>query len=337
MGISGLLTPMTPEEFEAVPVSAVGEARASVPSSVGVEEILEEADFYVAQGLFEEARETLEDALAAHPGHRLLRDKLDEVAEAEAAAGTTAASIAPPPSETNDDDAAFALAEKLAEELGPEETAPTNDILDVDEVFAQFKKGVEAQIDASDSETHYDLGIAYKEMGLLDDAVHEFELAMANPRKECLAATMIGLCHVEKNDAATRHPLLRASARRPADRSAREARDLVRARLRVRPARRQRARPLLLRSRARDRAAVPKRRRAYPFAHPGAGGDLVVRSGRSRQGVRRAARRLMATPSRADPRLTSVARHSKGHRRSRQRERPRFFQIASEGSAWFSV
>ena len=49
--------------------------------------------------------------------------------------------------------------------------------IDVDEVFAKFKQGVKAQIADSDSATHYDLGVAYKEMGLLSDAAREFEIA----------------------------------------------------------------------------------------------------------------------------------------------------------------
>ena len=40
------------------------------------------------------------------------------------------------------------------------------------------RKGViEKGVTAEDFETHYDLGIAYKEMGLLDDAINEFKLS----------------------------------------------------------------------------------------------------------------------------------------------------------------
>ena len=35
-------------------------------------------------------------------------------------------------------------------------------------------------------------------MGLLDDAIHEFQVSMRNPQKECICHTMIGLCHLEK-------------------------------------------------------------------------------------------------------------------------------------------
>ena len=65
------------------------------------------------------------------------------------------------------------------------DAAAGSDILDVEQVFAQFKKGVEEQVDEADSDTHFDLGIAYKEMGLLDDAISEFQVAMRNPVREC--------------------------------------------------------------------------------------------------------------------------------------------------------
>ena len=97
------------------------------------------------------------------------------------------------------EDDAFALAERLAEELGGHDEDETGaDVLDVEQVFEQFKKGVSEQIGMGDSETHFDLGIAYKEMGLIDDAAKEFELAMANPQRECLCHTMIGLCRIEQ-------------------------------------------------------------------------------------------------------------------------------------------
>jgi tetratricopeptide (TPR) repeat protein len=35
-------------------------------------------------------------------------------------------------------------------------------------------------------------------MGLVEDAVNEFRLAMTNPARECIAQTMIGLCYLEQ-------------------------------------------------------------------------------------------------------------------------------------------
>jgi tetratricopeptide (TPR) repeat protein len=105
---------------------------------------------------------------------------------------------------SGEEDESFRLAEKLAEELGTEgdSTESGGAVLDVESVFQQFKKGVAEQIGLEDSDTHFDLGIAYKEMGLLDDAIGEFDLARQNPQRECIAFTMMGICFVEKGEIA---------------------------------------------------------------------------------------------------------------------------------------
>jgi tetratricopeptide (TPR) repeat protein len=51
-----------------------------------------------------------------------------------------------------------------------------------------------------DSEMHYHLGIAYKEMELFDYAISEFELASSNPSIRFDCYTMLGNCFMEKRD-----------------------------------------------------------------------------------------------------------------------------------------
>jgi tetratricopeptide (TPR) repeat protein len=51
-----------------------------------------------------------------------------------------------------------------------------------------------------DSEMHYHLGIAYKEMELFDYAISEFELASSNPSIRFDCYTMLGNCLMEKGD-----------------------------------------------------------------------------------------------------------------------------------------
>ncbi|MEQ8724094.1 MAG: tetratricopeptide repeat protein [Sandaracinaceae bacterium] len=205
-GLRDPLAPMSPEEFEDVPLrpSTPGEVRAEASQRLSmppgeVEEMLDEADFFVAQGLLEEARGSLTDALTQFPNHPLILEKLREV-------GVLSAAQKPAPSQSAplaiEDDQSFELAEKLAAEFDDhsDDTQAGSDVLDVEQVFAQFKKGVESQVGSEDTETHFDLGIAYKEMGLLDDAINEFRLCLTNPTRSCIAATMIGLCHVEKGE-----------------------------------------------------------------------------------------------------------------------------------------
>ncbi|WP_305041791.1 tetratricopeptide repeat protein [Geoalkalibacter sp.] len=66
--------------------------------------------------------------------------------------------------------------------------------------LSRFKKVLESQIDAGDAETHFNLGIAFKEMGLLDDAVAEFDQAMKNMTRRLDSLTLKGICLAEKGD-----------------------------------------------------------------------------------------------------------------------------------------
>ncbi len=199
------LAPMSPEEFENAPlrssVTHLDEVQATRPSMPPgeVEELLEEADFFVAQGLYEEAHAILRDSRTLHPRNQLIADKIQEIEEI-AAQYEQARSLTP-----SRDDLSFTLAAQLADDLGQAEQQERNagsDVLDIENVFAQFKKGVEKQVALEDTETHFDLGIAYKEMGLLQDAIAEFQLCLNNPQKQCIAHTMVGLCQLEKGDVA---------------------------------------------------------------------------------------------------------------------------------------
>lgn len=77
---------------------------------------------------------------------------------------------------------------------------PGKDKYGLDGVFSEFKKGIGRQLDEEDTETHYNLGIAYKEMGLLDDAIAEFRVAARDPQREVDCLTLLGICHREKGE-----------------------------------------------------------------------------------------------------------------------------------------
>jgi tetratricopeptide (TPR) repeat protein len=169
-----------------------------------------EAEFFIQRQLYDEARELLDNLLLFHPGHRKLAAKREEVE-------WRSAPPAPPPVEPELPEETFDIARELAEELGATITPPPTDALQftVADVFNQFKKGVEQSVTAEDSETHYDLGIAYKEMGLLDDALHEFQVALGgrNRKKEVDCLTMLAACHMEKGQLAGAIEALRRALR----------------------------------------------------------------------------------------------------------------------------
>ncbi|HEY2735495.1 MAG TPA: tetratricopeptide repeat protein, partial [Polyangiales bacterium] len=199
---------------------APAETEEDLPEALG--EALEEIEFYLKQGLSDEADETLADALEAFPDHPLLlryRRQLHPEAEPIEASepppsallssppATPVASAPlggvpfPPPSAASVGvpDRSFELAQKLAEEASPP-TAAASAPLNMADVLAQFKQGVARQVDKKDSATHFDLGIAYMEMGLNGEAIEEFKLCLDDPERICASHTMIGLSYVAKGD-----------------------------------------------------------------------------------------------------------------------------------------
>jgi tetratricopeptide (TPR) repeat protein len=67
-----------------------------------------------------------------------------------------------------------------------------------EQVFAAFKQGVQGALEEDgDQQAHYDLGIAYREMGLLDDAMGEFRNAMTAAEHRLASLHMMALCAVD--------------------------------------------------------------------------------------------------------------------------------------------
>lgn len=161
-----------------------------------LEDELEEADFFIQQNLFAEARQILDRLVATHADHPLVEAKLADLQLQEGGEA--------PPVERRDSsvaDIAADLANSLDDMAMPqaeeEQEAAAN--LDVPDVFHDFKKDVDEQVSEEDSDTHYDLGIAYREMGLIDDAIEEFRVAMRSKERRVLCHMMIGLCYAEKS------------------------------------------------------------------------------------------------------------------------------------------
>jgi tetratricopeptide (TPR) repeat protein len=59
---------------------------------------------------------------------------------------------------------------------------------------------LEKPVDEGDVDTHYDLGLAYKEMALYDDAIKAFEKALRAPGREVGCRVMIGMCLREQGN-----------------------------------------------------------------------------------------------------------------------------------------
>ncbi len=85
--------------------------------------------------------------------------------------------------------------EESAGELFEEEEEPkSSEEISFEEVFQEFKKGVEKKVSEEDYDTHYNLGIAYKEMELVDEAIAEFQIAAKSPMYFADSCAMLGKC-----------------------------------------------------------------------------------------------------------------------------------------------
>jgi tetratricopeptide (TPR) repeat protein len=73
-------------------------------------------------------------------------------------------------------------------------------LIDLEEIIDEFKQGVQNSISGEDHESHYDLGMAYMEMGLYDEAISEFQIAQKGAPMELKSLEMIALCYLEKNE-----------------------------------------------------------------------------------------------------------------------------------------
>jgi tetratricopeptide (TPR) repeat protein len=183
------------------------------------EEELAEADFYARQGLIQEAHKILLKLQNLFPENRDVTERLESLggpAEVSYAAETPSelsegeggSTEAPATEETS---LRKELPEKELEEIEYEDFSISEQDMeeaqempepkldnDVLEVFDEFKKGLESQLEDDDSETHYNLGIAYKEMGLVDDAIKEFQIAKNDTKRFLQTSSMLGICYMEK-------------------------------------------------------------------------------------------------------------------------------------------
>jgi tetratricopeptide (TPR) repeat protein len=80
---------------------------------------------------------------------------------------------------------------------------------DFQEMLQQFKRGIDANIDAEDFQSHYDLGVAFKEMGLLDEAIAEFQKALRAPEGRLRTSEALGVAFYEKGQFAISEAILR--------------------------------------------------------------------------------------------------------------------------------
>lgn len=155
-------------------------------AGVHLETELEEAEYYFRQGLYSDALNVIQQLMATYPENPTLQSKLEEIeasrAESEEATETT-------------------NFRELIEDI------KDDDLLSATEFLDSFGAGIEvhdevsqkkvSELESSDTESHFNLGIAYKEMGLFDDAIKEFDKASQDPSRLIDCITLKGQCQSE--------------------------------------------------------------------------------------------------------------------------------------------
>jgi len=87
---------------------------------------------------------------------------------------------------------------------------------DFHDMLARFKQGIDENIDETDFQSHYDLGVAFKEMGLLDEAIAELQKALRAPEGKLRTSEMLGVCFFEKGAYGVAESILRRGLDLPA-------------------------------------------------------------------------------------------------------------------------
>jgi tetratricopeptide (TPR) repeat protein len=87
---------------------------------------------------------------------------------------------------------------------------------DFQEMLARFRQGIDENIEETDFQSHYDLGVAFKEMGLLDEAIAEFQKALRAPEGKLRTSEALGVCFHDKGAFGVAESIMRRALDLPA-------------------------------------------------------------------------------------------------------------------------
>ena len=177
------------------PAASIAEADDGRGDNVMRQE-LESVDFYISQGYNDIALDTLEvleKQFGSHPEIQSRREKLNSAPRSAAAefefGGGEEVTDSHEEVITLDADMNFASLSDVTEEVGTapappiakQPVAPASKGIDAGlaELFEEFRVAEEEDSGNEDFETHYNMGTAYKEMDLIDEAIQEFQVSVA--------------------------------------------------------------------------------------------------------------------------------------------------------------
>jgi pilus assembly protein FimV len=89
------------------------------------------------------------------------------------------------------------------------EPSHTDEQREFHEILEQFKRGIDQNLDSEDYQAHYDLGVAFKEMGLLDEAIGAFQKALRSEEGRLRTSEALGMAFFEKGQYAVSESVLK--------------------------------------------------------------------------------------------------------------------------------
>jgi tetratricopeptide (TPR) repeat protein len=154
--------------------------------------------------------------------------RLLELDERNEAARAALRAMLPEPTEPAVPEGFVDFGAMVIDDAGPRSTRMRTETTaisdDEDETFrealAEFKRALDQNVAVEDYQAHYDLGIAFKEMGLLDEAVGEFQKALRATEGRLRTAEALGATFLEKGMPPVAEAVLRSVERGPEDDSA---------------------------------------------------------------------------------------------------------------------
>lgn len=188
-------------EIEEKPVEEIEEVvEESAKEAQNIEEMFLEADFYLKNGLIDDAIKVFNNILALDPENERAKKELDKLLKKE-----EIAIVEKEPVSEQKQEEYFDISKEIIKEMEQEERLQgifksEAEKITFEELLKEFKSKISQEIEEGDVETHYNLGIAYKEMGLLDEAIQEFVLTSRFLNKAYDSCTMIASCLAEKKE-----------------------------------------------------------------------------------------------------------------------------------------
>jgi tetratricopeptide (TPR) repeat protein len=176
-------TPAEPE-FEIIEEAVGEEAEAAESLEMVEEEVVVEAPEVEA----EEEKETAEDAIS-----EAISELMEKMEPGGALVDTSTEKVSVEESVAEKRDEYVDLSAELGLGDGVDQPTATMTSTRANETYDEFRTGLEKQLGREDSETHYNLGIAYMEMELYKEASKEFKVALKDPGLEFDCYTRLGL------------------------------------------------------------------------------------------------------------------------------------------------